>query len=201
MRHLIFLITVICLITSPAIAGDFAARLTASAHARIGKTVLYDPSYVRLSYPEGDVPDDRGVCTDVVVRAYRGAGIDLQKRVHEDMARHFSAYPRRWGLKRTDRNIDHRRVPNLRVFFKRHGQSLPVTANAADYKPGDVVTWDLKGTRCCGFARLAHMGIISDKRSSDGKRPLVVHNIGAGTRLEDMLFTYTITGHYRYTGH
>jgi uncharacterized protein YijF (DUF1287 family) len=141
----------------------------------------------------GDVPKDTGVCTDVLVRSYRQLGVDLQKRVHEDMRANFSRYPRKWGLKRTDKNIDHRRVPNLRVFFTRHGQSLGVSSDPADYKAGDVVSWNLKP-----IGTLDHIGIVSEKRSVDGKRPLIVHNIGRGPQIEDMLFSYKITGHYRY---
>ena len=183
-----------------AMADEFSKTLVTAAIKRINQTVLYDPAYVKLSYPMGDVANDRGVCTDVIIRAFRGAGIDLQKAVHDDMKANFSKYPKRWGAKTTDKNIDHRRVPNLRVFFKRHGQSLKVTNNPNDYKAGDLVTWDLKGNKCCGFARLAHIGIVTDKRSADNKRPLIVHNIGSGVQLQDTLFTYTITGHYRYKG-
>lgn len=179
-------------------AGDFSEALVASAIERTTQTKIYDPSYIKLSYPMGDIANERGVCSDVVIRSFRGVGIDLQKLIHEDMAGHFSSYPNRWGLKSTDKNIDHRRVPNLRTFFKRHGQSLTVTGNGDDYIPGDIVSWDLRGNKCCGFASLAHIGIVSNQRSSDGKRPLIVHNIGAGTQLQDMLFEFTITGHYRY---
>lgn len=153
--------------------------------------VIYDPTYFSIPYPNGDVPATKGVCTDVIIRAYRKTGIDLQKEVHEDMKANFSAYPKHWGLTKTDPNIDHRRVPNLKTFFKRKGTSLPVTKNASNYKPGDVVSWDLgKG--------ITHIGIVVAKRSIDGKRPLIVHNIGAGQVVEDVLFAYKITGHYRY---
>lgn len=191
----------------------FADRLVAAANARINRTLHYDPSYVRLAYPGGDVADDRGVCTDVVIRAYRALGIDLQRLVHEDMRRAFRAYPARWGLKRPDRNIDHRRVPNLRRFFTRHGRALAPSASADAYRPGDLVTWDLArpalgsaprlggGTpRRLRYARTPHIGIVTARRSADGARPLIVHNIGAGTRLDDILFTYEITGHYRFGG-
>lgn len=194
-------------------ATPFAVRLIAAAEARINQTVTYDPAYVRLKYPGGDVAADRGVCTDVVIRAYRALGIDLQQRVHEDMRRAFRAYPARWGLRRPDPNIDHRRVPNLRRFFTRHGRALAVTATAADYQPGDLVTWDVAkpvrgGQAQLGggtvqrprFARLPHIGIVTAKLSRDGQRPLIVHNIGAGTRLEDILFGFEITGHYRFGG-
>jgi uncharacterized protein YijF (DUF1287 family) len=164
-------------------------RLIQSAYAQVGVTVRYDPSYVSIPFPGGDVPIDRGVCTDVIVRAYRSLGVDLQALVNEDMRRTFASYPRKWGLRRPDPSIDHRRVENLAVFFTRNGQSLPVSTDAADYKPGDLVTWKLADGR-------PHIGLVSD-RSADG-RPLVVHNIGAGTQVEDVLFAFTITGHYRY---
>lgn len=166
-------------------------RLPALARQQIGVTVEYDPSYVSLKYPGGDVPQDRGVCTDVVIRALRQLNFDLQKEVHEDMKKNFSAYPSRknWGLKRPDKNIDHRRVPNLQTFFKRKGWSLPVSQNPADYQPGDIVTCLLGGT-------LPHIMIVSDRKNEDGV-PLIIHNIGAGTQEEDDLFTYELTGHYR----
>lgn len=164
--------------------------IVTAARARIGVTTTYDPSYVGLKYPGGDVPNDRGVCTDVVIRALRKSDIDLQKLVHEDMKAHFSAYPKIWGLKRTDRNIDHRRVPNLQTFFKRRGFSLPVTKRAGDYQPGDLVT-------CTVPPHLPHIMIVSDRKATDGT-PLVIHNIGRGTREEHSLFTYPLTGHYRW---
>lgn len=169
-----------------------ADRLVAAARKQIGVTLTYDAAYSRLDYPGGDVPRARGVCTDVLVRAYRdGLGIDLQVLVHEDMRRAFSAYPALWGLKKTDRNINHRRVPNLQTFFKRAGAALAPSEGGADYRPGDIISQMLPGN-------LPHTGIVADARSSDGARPLVVHNIGTGARLEDVLFAYTITGHYRY---
>lgn len=170
-----------------------AAALTAAAEERTRHPVRYDGGYHVIAYPNGDVAADTGVCTDVVIRSYRRLGIDLQVLVHEDMRRDFAAYPsaRIWGLKRPDPNIDHRRVPNLQTFFRRHGTELPVTAAAADYQPGDLVTWTLPG-------HLPHIGIVSARRSADGQRPLIVHNIGAGPVLEDMLFHYRISGHYRY---
>jgi len=173
--------------------GDGAAeKLVAAARKQVGVTLTYDAAYSRLDYPGGDVPRERGVCTDVLVRAYRdGLGIDLQVLVHEDMRRAFSAYPTLWGLKKTDRNIDHRRVPNLQAFFKRAGAALAVSERGADYLPGDIVSQMLPGN-------LPHIAIVADERSPDGSRPLVVHNIGAGARLEDVLFSYKITGHYRY---
>lgn len=179
---------------SPAVgpASPWALKLLAAAEAQIGVTVTYDPAYVRLAYPGGDVPRDRGVCTDVVVRAYRdGLGVDLQRLVHEDMAAHFSAYPTRWGLKRPDTHIDHRRVPNLQTFFARRGAAVSASQNSKDYAPGDLVTM-LVGVN------LPHIAIVSHRASADGERPLIVHNIGAGTRLEDRLFEFPLTGHYRF---
>ncbi len=149
----------------------------------------YDGSYRSISFPGGDVPIEQGVCTDVIVRAYRAAGVDLQLLVHEDMSRAFEAYPPHWGLTGPDPNIDHRRVPNLATFFDRHGRRLPVSSRAEDYEPGDVVTWRLP-------SGVPHTGLVSD-RVPNGT-PLVVHNIGAGARVEDVLFAYEIMGHYRY---
>ncbi|MEM9383434.1 MAG: DUF1287 domain-containing protein [Pseudomonadota bacterium] len=170
---------------------DFADKLVAAAHERTGHSVTYDGSYYHMAYPGGDVPANIGVCTDVIVRAYRAVGVDLQQAVHEDMSAHFGDYPAYWGLARPDPNIDHRRVPNLQRFLERHGEVLGTSDVAADYRPGDLVTWMLPGN-------LPHIGIVSDKRSGDGRRPLIVHNIGAGPRLEDALFAFPITGHYRF---
>lgn len=167
----------------------FAERLSAAAMERLSHRVVYDPAYLRIPYPMGDVPATQGVCTDEIVRAYRTLGIDLQKLVHEDMKANFALYPKRWGLARPDTNIDHRRVPNLQVFLARKGQKLSVTRNGEDYKTGDIVTWMLPGS-------LPHIGIATAQRSADGKRPLIVHNIGRGPQLEDMLFSYPITGRY-----
>ena len=153
--------------------------------------VTYDPSYFSIDYPNGDVPSDKGVCTDVIIRAYRKIGIDLQKEVHEDMKANFNAYPKIWRLKRTDRNIDHRRVPNLMTYFSRKGAEIPISDKANDYLPGDIVCWDLGGA-------ITHIGIVVDKKSKDGKRNLIVHNIGGGQVLADCLFDYKIIGHYRY---
>lgn len=169
----------------------FAEALVAAAIERTAHQVRYDGSYRSISYPMGDVPDNTGVCTDVVIRSYRALGVDLQQLVHEDMRENFSAYPQRWGLKGPDSNIDHRRVPNLQRFFERHGQVLPVSEQSTDYKPGDLVTWMVSGN-------LPHIGVVSDQAAVFGKRPLIVHNIGRGPRLEDMLFDYPITGHYRF---
>lgn len=154
-------------------------------------TFYYDPSYTQISYPGGDVPLERGVCTDVIVRAFRKVGVDLQKEVHEDMKRSFSAYPTKWGLKRPDSNIDHRRVPNLKTYFERKGRALKITDNPADYLPGDVVTWDLGG----GYD---HIGMVTNLWSDAAQRYLVVHNIGSGAKVENVLFAWRITGHYRY---
>lgn len=167
-----------------------ATALVAAAIQRTTQQVRYDGSYLRIGYPGGDVPADTGVCTDVVIRSYRRLGIDLQQRVHEDMRAHFADYPQNWGLERPDSNIDHRRVPNLRRFFERHGQSLSVSDKAADYRPGDLVTWMLPGN-------LPHIGIVSDQ-FGESANPLIVHNIGAGPQLEDVLFAYQVSGHYRY---
>lgn len=166
------------------------ARLVEAARSQIGVTVRYDPRYERLAYPGGDVPQDRGVCTDVVVRAYRKVGIDLQELVHRDMKAAWSAYPNMWQLKRPDPNIDHRRVPNLATFFTRHGKSMTPVREGAAYQAGDVVTWMLPGN-------LPHIGIVSGQRSPTGV-PLVIHNIGRGTQIEDGLFAYPLTGHYRF---
>jgi uncharacterized protein YijF (DUF1287 family) len=166
------------------------SSIVVAARNQIGKTVTYDPSYVALAYPGGDVPIDRGVCTDVVVRALRDSlDMDLQKLVNEDMSSAFSKYPTIWGLKKPDRNIDHRRVPNLKCYFKRKGYSLPVTEDKEDYHPGDLVTCTVPSNR-------PHIMIVSDRKSNDGI-PLAIHNIGAGTREENRLFSFPITGHYR----
>lgn len=171
--------------------NGFFSRLADSAMTLTKQKVVYDPSYFRIDYPNGDVPPDKGVCTDVVIRAYRKLGIDLQKEVHEDMRRHFSDYPKHWGLKRPDKNIDHRRVPNLMKFFSRHGTVMAITQNPSDYQSGDLVCWNLGGG-------ITHIGIVSNKRSGDGKRYLIIHNIGAGQVAEDILFDYQIIGHYQY---
>lgn len=171
----------------------FSRKLSDAALARAECEVRYDGRYIRIGYPGGDVPSGTGVCTDVLVRSYRALGIDLQKDLHLDLKNNFSAYPDLWGLKNPDSNIDHRRVPNLRVFFSRKGICLPVTRASADYLPGDIVSWKLP-------SGLPHIGIVVNRRSTDRKRYLVVHNINAGPELEDVLFSYKITGHYRYYG-
>jgi uncharacterized protein YijF (DUF1287 family) len=173
---------------------EFLRKLSAAAIERTHHRVRYDPAYVRIPYPGGDVSPDTGVCTDEVIRSYRSLGIDLQKEVHEDMMANYSAYPKkwRWFLGHPDANIDHRRVPNLMVFFQRRGETLPTTNRAEDYSPGDLVTWDLGGG-------VPHIGIVVERREN-GARYMVVHNIGQGPRMEDVLFSWKITGHYRYYG-
>jgi uncharacterized protein YijF (DUF1287 family) len=170
----------------------FLRKLSAAAVERTHDTVRYDPSYVAIPSRGGDVRPDTGVCTDEVVRAYRGVGVDLQKELHEDMVKNFPAYPQIWGLKHAESSIDHRRVPNLRTFFSRKGEKLPVTNSAEDYSPGDLVTWDL------GHG-INHIGIVVDQKASSG-RYMVVHNIGEGPKMEDVLFSWKTTGHYRYYG-
>jgi uncharacterized protein YijF (DUF1287 family) len=158
---------------------------------QIGKTTSYDGSYQKLDYPNGDVSIETGVCSDVIVRAFRKAGIDLQKDVHEDMKGNFSAYPSKWGLSGTDANIDHRRVPNLQTYFTRKARSLATTGGSDTFLPGDIVTWDLGGG-------VDHVGMVVNVWYKPSQRYLIVHNIGAGTRMEDVLFAWKITGHYRY---
>jgi len=169
----------------------FYERLADSALSLTKQKVVYDPAYFVIKYPQGDVPEGKGVCTDVVIRTYRKLGINLQKEVHEDMKANFNSYPNKWGLTKPDKNIDHRRVPNLMTFFSRHNSALPVSNNPADYKPGDIVCWNLYGT-------ITHIGIVVKNKSTDGQRHLIVHNIGAGQVVEDCLFSYKIIGHYRY---
>ena len=170
---------------------SFGQRLAAAAREQVLVTLHYDPAYVRLAYPGGDVPIERGVCSDVLIRAFRKQGVDLQKLVHEDMRAHFASYPQSWGLRRPDSNIDHRRVLNLQRLFERRGLSQPVTKNPADYWPGDIVAYMLPG-------ELPHIGIVAMSRTHEGQRPLLIHNIGAGAQIEDVLFAYRITGHYRW---
>ncbi len=170
---------------------NFYEKLSNAAISIIDPEVVYKPAYVGIKYPNGDVPAKTGVCSDVVIRAYRKLGIDLQKEVHEDMKANFSKYPTKWGLKKTDTNIDHRRVPNLEVFFERKGKKLEVSNNPIDYKTGEIVTWMING-------KLPHIGIVTHKKSSDGKRPLLVHNVGGGQVAEDCLFSWEIVGHYKY---
>ena len=166
-----------------------ASPIVQAARTQIGQTTIYDPAYVGLKYPGGDVPLERGVCTDVIIRALRkGAGLDLQKLVHEDMKKAFAKYPKIWGLKKTDRNIDHRRVPNLSCYFERKGYSLGASKNKRDYLAGDLVA--------CLVGKRPHIMIVSDKKAEDGT-PLVIHNIGSGTKEENTLFAFKITGHFR----
>lgn len=174
-------------------AKTFEQKLSNAALSIIDPTIDYDPAYFSIEYPNGDVPKKKGVCTDVIIRSYRKLGIDLQKEVHEDMIKNFSVYPnlQKWGMTKTDTNIDHRRVPNLEIFFERKGEKLPVTQNSKDYKTGEIVTWLINN-------KLPHIGIVTSKKSKDGKRNLIVHNVGNGQVLEDCLFEYKIVGHYRY---
>ena len=194
MKHLSFRSFVFCacvlVCQAQTSAPSFAERLVHAALERVQHTVRYDPAYVKLDYPNGDVPADTGVCTDEVIRSYRALGIDLQKLVHEDMQRAFAAYPKDWGLRSTDRNIDHRRVPNLQAFFKRRGAALPVTQKAADYLPGDLIT-------CTVAGKLPHIAIVV-AAADGGGTPWIVHNIGQGPRHEDRLFEFPLTGHYRF---
>jgi len=173
--------------------SSYALSLSDAALTLTKIQVTYDPKYYRLNYPGGDLPPDRGVCTDVIIRAYRKQGTDLQKEVHEDMKANFSLYPKYWGLSRPDRNIDHRRVPNLMKFFTRVGTVKRISSNPADYLPGDLVCWNLGGG-------ITHIGIVVDRKSDDEQRNLIVHNIGAGQVLEDCLFRFRIIGHYSYEG-
>ena len=172
---------------SPISSGN---KLALDAKKQIGVTVSYDPAYRKLAFPRGDVPIETGVCTDVIVRAYRLQNIDLQQLVNHDMKSNWSAYPKHWGLKSTDKNIDHRRVPNLEIYFERHGQSLSIT-DKDSFRPGDIVTWRLPN------GNLPHIGIVSDNKAANGT-PLIIHNIGRGTQEENILFAYPITKHFRY---
>ena len=171
--------------------SDFGNRLADSAFTLTKQRVKYDPTYFQIKYPNGDVPAGKGVCTDVIIRTYRKLGIDLQKEVHEDIASKFDKYPHKWGLKHPDKNIDHRRVPNLMVFFAKFGKEKTMTSKPNDYLPGDIVCWNLGGAT-------THIGIVSKKKSQDGKRHMMIHNIGQGQVLEDCLFAYKIIGHYEY---
>lgn len=188
-----YLLIVFFLIPFNCLGATFEESLVAAAIDRTKQRVTYDGSYFKISYPNGDVPANIGVCTDVIIRSYRAIGVDLQVLVHEDMKENFASYPskRIWGLTSTDRNIDHRRVPNLQAFLSRHGQELVVSDKKQDYKPGDIVTWMLSGN-------LPHIGIVTDKISLITRNPMVVHNIGGGPVLEDMIFAHKITGHYKF---
>ena len=180
------------IISSPTYGQEVEVKSLSDAALELTlQKVTYDPSYFSINYPNGDIPSDKGVCTDVVIRAYRKTGIDLQKEVHEDMKSNFNSYPKNWGLKTTDKNIDHRRVPNLMKFFERKGTVKVKSTDPSDYKPGDIICWNLSGG-------ITHIGIVVAKKSSDHKRNLIVHNIGGGQVLEDCMFDFRIIGHYRY---
>lgn len=182
-------ILLLALSAAPARAASvFTEKVVEAARAQTKESVVYDGRYIRLAYPGGDVPAGIGVCTDVVIRAFRKAGIDLQVVVHEDMKKDFAAYPKNWGRRAPDTNIDHRRVPNLMTFFRREGAALPLTKKPEDYAPGDLVTWDLGGG-------VTHIGVVV---AGPDAKPLIVHNIGRGPQLEDVLFSWKITGHYRW---
>jgi uncharacterized protein YijF (DUF1287 family) len=189
---LLFLVAAFACLKQVEAQEAFQLKLAQEARKLTNDQVTYDPQYFKIAYPNGDVPADKGVCTDVIIRAYRKMGIDLQRLVHEDMKAHFGLYPKNWGLKSTDKNIDHRRVPNLMVFFERKGQKLSISKKAEDYKPGDIVCWNLGGG-------ITHIGIVSNQLSEDKKRYKIIHNVGAGQVLEDFIFNYKIIGHYRFS--
>lgn len=191
MKNIAIYLLVLCSLGAK--ASSFEADIVSALLERTTHNVTYDGRYISIPYPNGDVPDNIGVCTDVVIRSYRTLGVDLQKLVHEDMFENFNKYPsnRIWGLSKTDKNIDHRRVPNLQQFFTRHGTVLKISNDSEDYKTGDIVTWVLP-------SNLPHIGIVIDRKSEQSGNPLIVHNIGRGPKIDDMLFDYKITGHYRY---
>lgn len=191
MRVLVLFFSLIFVLNPLFSQEDFFHQLSDEAIKLTSQLVEYDPSYFSMDYPNGDIPANKGVCTDVIIRAYRKLDIDLQKEVHEDMEENFEDYPDIWGLTKTDKNIDHRRVPNLMVFFSRHGEELIKSQQPEDYDVGDIVCWNLGGG-------ITHIGIVVDKKSDDGKRNMVVHNIGQGQVLSDCLFDFEIIGHYRY---
>jgi uncharacterized protein YijF (DUF1287 family) len=190
-KGLLLVLMLFCISHGLLSQNNFANKLSDAALTLTQQNVTYDPTYFVIDYPNGDVPSNKGVCTDVVIRAYRQLSIDLQKQVHEDIRAHFKEYPHKWGLKKPDKNIDHRRVPNLMTFFARHGQVKKISDKPEDYQPGDIVCWNLGG-------EITHIGLVVNKKSSDGKRYLIVHNIGAGQVLADCLFDYKIIGHYSY---
>jgi len=196
MKPIIIIVSILIFAFTLKQEQDFYKKLVKQAIAQTKQQVKYDPAYIQIKYPNGDVPANTGVCTDLVIRAYRGLGVDLQKEVHEDMVKRFKDYPRLWKLKSPDSNIDHRRVPNLMTFFEHKGAKLNVSNKADDYKPGDLVTWNLQNKKV--VSGITHIGIIIDQKSADGKRLLVAHNIGSGNVIEDILFSFTIIGHYRY---
>lgn len=173
-------------------ASEAVRKLLANAGRQTQTTTQYTQQYFKIAYPNGDVPSETGACTDVIIRAFRAVGIDLQKEVHEDLAANFNAYPQKWGLREPDTNIDHRRVPNLQIYFERLGKAIPIGTTGGDFRPGDVVSWDLNGKG------MTHIGIVSNHWNESTGRYLIVHNIGSGTRIEDRLFEWTITGQYRY---
>ncbi len=189
----IYILCIALLLTQNVHSDNFENDIVNAAYERTNQNVRYDGAYISIDYPNGDVPSNMGVCTDVVIRTYRKLGTDLQKLVHEDIKTNFSKYPskRIWGLTKPDKNIDHRRVPNLQVFLERHGVKLQTSSKGSDYKAGDLVTWMLPGN-------LPHIGIVVAKTDPDSGNPLIVHNIGRGPEIQDMLFHYEITGHYRY---
>lgn len=178
-------------VAKPINGSDELKRVVASGIEQTNYTKSYDPSYVKINYPNGDVARETGVCSDVVIRAFRAGGVDLQKEIHEDMTRAFAEYPQRWGLRAPDANIDHRRVPNLMKYFERQSKPLKITNDAKDYQPGDVVSWNLGGGQ-------THIGLVTNQFNETTGRYMIVHNIGAGARIEDVLFAWQITGHYRY---
>lgn len=188
-RFALFLSVILC--STITYGQNFNDSLSTAAIELTHQKVIYDPSYFSIDYPNGDIPAGLGVCTDVVIRAYRAVGIDLQKEVHEDMIANFNSYPKKWGHRTTDKNIDHRRVSNLMTYFKRKGTEKEITLNPLDYYPGDIVCWDLGGG-------ITHIGIVVESKSNDGLRNMIVHNIGQGQVKEDVLFSYKIIGHYRY---
>jgi uncharacterized protein YijF (DUF1287 family) len=177
--------------TGTAVASDKVPRLLEVGYAQVGVTRYYDPAYVRLAFPGGDVDSERGVCSDVIVRAFRAVDVDLQQEVNRDMRANFAAYPKIWGLRKPDSNIDHRRVPNLETWFRRQGKALRPGLDAKNYTAGDVVSWRLETGQ-------PHIGLVTDRRSRDGRRPLILHNIGDGARVEDVLFQWRPIGHFRY---
>ena len=188
-------ITILILISNTYANHNFVNKLLNAAIEQTQHKVTYDAKYAPIDYPNGDIPKNKGVCTDLIIRSYRKLGIDLQKEVHNDMKHHFDLYPTIWGMKKTDTNIDHRRVPNLSKFFERHGTKLPITKNPDDYKAGDIVTWSI----FLNNNYIPHIGLVTNQISHSGI-PLIVHNYGQGPEIENMLFNFKITGHYRYTG-
>lgn len=189
MRKIIIAFSLLCLLNLD-LRADKGKKISLAALSQIGKTLSYDPAYVSLKYPMGDLPIEKGVCTDVVIRSLRKVGLDLQKLIHEDMKTNFAKYPKNWGLKRPDKNIDHRRVPNQQCYFKRKGWALTVSQKAESYQTGDIVTWKLTNG-------LDHTGVVFVRTVKGKSKPFIIHNIGAGAKLEDCLFSWKITGHYR----